>query len=160
MKINKLVVGNKTYLDESVPDCFYDSISNLKSKDYDSLGYSETFMDFSADYHNILKICEHGSQIPTMSEDDSFDLLMKLKPDVNDFFGLTPNHYIYAGPSGWKHFHFLLCLLIDNVNHTDITEIITVYACILFKGHGKDKNSDRSEPSPPALSSLRPLICT
>ena len=155
MKINKLVVGSKTYLDESVPDGFYDSISSLKSRDYDSLERSETFMDFRSDYENILKICEHGSQIPTISEDDSFDLLMKLKPDVNDFFGLTPNHYIYAGPSGWKHFHFLLCLLIDNVNHTDITEINTVYACILFKGHGKDKNSDRSYRT----ISTCPVIC-
>ena len=69
---------------------------------------------------------------------------MKMKADVNDFFGLTPNHYIYAGPAGWSHFHFLLSILIDNVNNTDIEEVNTVYACILFKGHGKEKTSDRS----------------
>ena len=69
---------------------------------------------------------------------------MKLKPDVNDYFGLTPNHYSYADPAGWKHFHLLLSLLIQNVNNTDITDINIVYACILFKGHGKVKHSDRS----------------
>ena len=54
---------------------------------------------------------------------------------------LTPNHYVYAGPVGWKHFHLLLTTLIDNVNLTDITKINTIFACILFKGHNKDKQS-------------------
>ena len=63
---------------------------------------------------------------------------------MNDYFGLTPNHFIYAGPVGWDHFHLLLTALAENVENTDITEINTVYACILFIGHGKDKYSDRS----------------
>ena len=67
-----------------------------------------------------------------------------MKPEVNDYFGVTPNHYKYAGPAGWKHFHLMLCIFIENVNHTDITEVNTVFACILFKGHGKNKESSRS----------------
>jgi hypothetical protein len=36
-KINKLKVGHKTYLDASVPETFYDSISHLKTKDFVSI---------------------------------------------------------------------------------------------------------------------------
>ena len=67
-----------------------------------------------------------------------------MKPDVNDFFGVTPNHYKFAGPAGWKHFHLLLEALLNDVNNTTIQEINIVYACVLFKGHNKDKTSDRS----------------
>ena len=143
-KIKKLKVNDKVYLDEAVCDGFYDSISSLKSKDMDSLENSDSFVEFSADYKNILKISEAGSKIPQISENDAFKLVQKMKPNVNDYFGVTPNHYNYAGPAGWKHFHLLLSILIDNVNSTDITEINTIYACILFKGHGKDKQSARS----------------
>ena len=67
-----------------------------------------------------------------------------MRPDVNDYFGVTPNHYNYAGPLGWKHFHLLLETLLKDVNNTDIQEINIVFACILFKGHNKDKTKDRS----------------
>ena len=67
-----------------------------------------------------------------------------MKPDVADYLSITPNHYNYAGPAGWKHFHFLLNTLINDVNNTDITEINIIYAIILFKGHNKNKQSDRS----------------
>ena len=143
-KIQKLVVGNKTYLDEAVPDGFFDSISKLKSRDLESLENSDYFDDFSTDYQNILKICETGDRIPPISENDAFDLLQKMKPDVNDYYSVTPNHFTYAGPAGWKHFHLLLSALIEDVSNTDIVEINIVYACILFKGHNKDKTSDRS----------------
>lgn len=105
---------------------------------------SDIFTNFVSDYHNILEICKHGATIPTISYSKAFNLLMKMKPDVCDYFGLSPNHYIHAGPVGWTHFHLLLTMLAQNVNDTKISEINTVYACILFKGHGKDKNSDRS----------------
>ena len=51
---------------------------------------------------------------------------------------------IYAGPAGYKHFHLLLNSLIINVNNTSIVEVNAAHACILFKGHGKDRSSDRS----------------
>ena len=63
---------------------------------------------------------------------------------MNDVFGVTANHYNYAGPAGWKHFFLLLNCLISDVNFTTIEEVNVVYACILFKSHGKDKNIDRS----------------
>ena len=67
-----------------------------------------------------------------------------MKANVNDFYSVTPNHYIYAGPAGYKHFHLLLTSLLNDINNTDIDEVNTTYACILFKGHNKNKNSDRS----------------
>ena len=67
-----------------------------------------------------------------------------MKPCVNDLYGVTVNHYKYAGPAGWTHFHLLINCLLYDVNNTSIEEINTVYACILFKGHNKDKSSDRS----------------
>jgi hypothetical protein len=143
-KINKLTVGNKVYVGDSVRDGFYDSISELKSRDSNSLNASKQFNDFSLDYQNILEVCKHGSPIPPISENDSFNLLQKMKPNVSDFYGVTVNHYNYAGPAGWLHFHLLLNCLVADVNNTSIAEINIVYACILFKGHGKEKTSDRS----------------
>ena len=67
-----------------------------------------------------------------------------MKPNVNDFYDITPNHYNFAGPAGWKHFHLLLSSLLNDVNNTTIQEINVVFAIILFKGHQKDKTSDRS----------------
>ena len=43
-----------------------------------------------------------------------------------------------------EHFHFLLNIIIDEVNLSTLEELNTVWACILWKGHGKDKESDRS----------------
>ena len=143
-KVKKLKVDQKTYLDDAVCDGFFDAISNLKTLDDTSIENSEYFDGFSSDYRNILKICESGAKIPQISENDSFDLLNKMKPEVNDYYDTTPNHYVFAGPVGWKHFHLLLTTLIDNANLTDIREINTIFACILFKGHNKDKQSSSS----------------
>ena len=43
-----------------------------------------------------------------------------------------------------RHFHFLLTVLISNINNSSIQELNDIWAIILFKGHGKDKESDRS----------------
>ena len=139
-----MTVGNKTYVGDTVQDGFFDSISQLKSRDSDSLAASKYFDDFSRDYENILEVCKHGKTIPAISEEDSFELLQSMKPSVNDLYGVTVNHYKFAGPAGWKHFHILINSLLNDVNNTSIAEINTVYACILFKGHKKDKSSDRS----------------
>ena len=57
---------------------------------------------------------------------------------------ITANHYINAGDAGFDHFYFLLNILIEDLNNISITELNTVYAIILYKGHKKDKTSDRS----------------
>ena len=142
--ITKLTVRGKTYVGDAVKDGFFDSISKLKIKDESSLSKNVYFNEFTADYHNIIEISKHGVKIPQISEADSFALLQKMKPEVKDFYGVTANHYNFAGPVGWRHFHLLLNSLLSNVNNTTISEINVVYACILFKGHGKLKTSDRS----------------
>ena len=143
-KVQSLKVGPKTYVGDSVCDGFFDSISTLKSLSQDPSDSSPYFDDFSCHYHNILELCKGGEVIPPISEKDSFELLQKLKPNVNDIQSVTPNHYNYAGPAGWKHFYLLINALLSDVNNTSIDEINAVYACIIFKGHGKDKSSDRS----------------
>ena len=143
-KLYKLKVGKKTYTGAAVKDGFYDSISQLKVRDCESLQQSEHFQSFFMDFSNIVELCKAGSPIPRISEEDSFKLLQRMKPDVCDFYGVTPNHYNFAGPAGWKHFYLLLNALIADVDNITITEVNTVYACILFKGHGKDKSNSRS----------------
>ena len=56
-KIQKLTVGMKTYLGESVMDGFFDSISGLKTRDSTHLDSCDTFQEFSLDFQNILEIC-------------------------------------------------------------------------------------------------------
>ena len=143
-KINKLKVGTKIYQGETVPDGFFDSITALKTRNTSSIMSSKPFLDFSVSYHHIIELCKTGAEIPQISESAAFALLQKMKPTVNDFYSVTPNHYKYAGPVGWRHFHLLINALISNVNNISISEVNTAYACILFKGHGKDKTSDRS----------------
>ena len=83
-RISKLKVGDKTYLGENVKDGFFDSISSLKTRDTEALADSEHFNEFSFDFLNILEVCRHGPDIPALSEDDSFKLLQRLKPYVNE----------------------------------------------------------------------------
>ena len=143
-KIHKLTVGQRTYVGDSVKDGFFDSISQLKSRDHEHLKTDTNFCELVTEYRNILEVCKDGPSIPFISETDSFKLLQKMKPEVKDVNSITINHYNYAGPAGWKHFNLLLNNLISDVNNTDIEEINTVYAVILFKGHKKDKSSSRS----------------
>ena len=141
-KIQKLLVDKKTYHGESVKDGFFESISQLKSRG--SRHPSPLLQEFTQDYRNILEICKKGRHIPPISEKDSFELLQKMKADVTDIYGVTVNHFYYAGPLGWQHFHVLLNTLISNINSTTIEEVNTVYACILFKGHKKEKSLSSS----------------
>ena len=143
-KINKLTVQDKVYTGDAVSDGFFDSISNLKTRDSGSLEDSMSFKAFSDDYQSILEISRHQDPIPHISEKESFELLHAMKAEVTDFFGITVNHYKYAGPAGWRHFRVLLNSLIDDVSNTIIKEVNTVHAIIIFKGHGKVRTSDRS----------------
>ena len=93
---------------------------------------------------NILEICSRGEKIPAITLGKSREILLKIKPKVSDLYSITAFHYINAGEPGVQHFHLLLSALIEDVSNLNITEINTVCASILFKGHNKDKSSDRS----------------
>ena len=132
------------YSGERVSDGFYDSLSSLKAPDLTSLCSSPAFQETLMDYGNVLKIAERGPAIPPISPIDSTSLLYSLKATVNDFFSITPLHYINAGCEGLQHFHFLLNKAIEDVNLSSLEELNKIWACIIFKGHGKNKESDRS----------------
>ena len=142
-KINKLKVGEKVYCGEKVPDGFYDSIGELKRKN-PKIDESRYFQSFTQDYTNIIELCKNEASLEPISETDTLLILQRMKPDVLDVFSLTPNHYLYAGPPGWKHFSLMLNTLLADLKNIDICEINRVHACVLFKGKGKDKTSSRS----------------
>ena len=142
--IQKLSVSEKVYTGSKVPDGFYDSLSSLKAPDMTSVHASSSYQSCHADYMHVLEICNAGVNIPPISGKDASLLLHSLRCDVNDIYSVTANHYINAGLEGSIHFTFLLNTIISNVNLSSVAELNTVWAMILFKGHGKDRESDRS----------------
>ena len=70
--------------------------------------------------------------------------MKSIRKNVNDFYSITALHYINAGQAGYDHFHSLLSAVITNVNLAGITELNTSYDCVLYKGHRKERTSDRS----------------
>ena len=143
-KIHKLNVGDSTFFGENVPDGFFMSVHQLKTRNNDVLETSPHFLNISSDYHNIIKLSKDSKDIEPITEMQSLQILESVKSDVFDIHGITPNHYLYAGPTGCKHFFLLMNAFLQDVNSTSIEEINATYACILFKGHGKDKSSARS----------------
>ena len=143
-KIHTLHVNDATYVGKAVPDGFFASLSALKSPDMSSIHSTPQYQNTLADYNHILKICRAGDPIPDISPKTSTEILLSMKANVNDYFSITANHFMNAGRAGFSHFHFLLSALIKNVNLAGLDELNNVWACILYKGHGKDKNSDRS----------------
>ena len=142
--IQRLTVGDKTYVGEHVPDGFFDSLSSLKCPNMSYIHDSPSYSRFNLDYEMVVKICQSGIKIPKISESKGRDLLRSLKADVNDLFSITARHYLNAGSEGAKHFTFLLNHIISNVNLSSLDILNSVWAIILFKGHGKDKESERS----------------
>ena len=137
-------VGNKVYSGSEVPDGFFHSLSNLKAPEMTSIHSSASYKSTYGLYEHIIKICSDGIKIPEISPKQSMELLMGLKPDVNDLYSITPRHYLNAGMEGARHFSFLLNIIIKNVNLSSLEELNSVWAMILHKGHGKDHESDRS----------------
>ena len=143
-KLQKLVVGDRVFSGDKVPDGFFSSIKDLKMRNVDDLYKSGHFQDIEMDYENILKLCEESRPIKPITEKEALDLLQRMKNDVTDLYSITPRHYLYAGPAGCHHFFLLLSSFLDDVKNTTIHEINASYAVVLFKGHGKDKTSSRS----------------
>ena len=69
---------------------------------------------------------------------DAEKLLHSLKPSV--CVCVSANHYINGGPIALKHFQLLVNLALSDVENTSVDEVNTAHACILFKGHQKDKS--------------------
>ena len=142
--VHTLHVKNKTYVGSSVPDGFYDSLSSLKAPDLSDLHSSPHYQETLLDYENVLKLARDGQKMPPISPKTSTEILHSLRENVNDRYSITAAHFIHAGMEGLQHFHFLLNIIIDDVNLSSLEELNTIWACILHKGHGKDRESDRS----------------
>ena len=142
--IQTLHVGDKVYSGKDIPDGFYDSLSALKAPDMSSIFSSESFKAAHTDYTIIRKICSAGLKIPGISEKEATEILYNLKPDVNDLYSVTARHYINAGIEGVRHFSFLMNSIIKDINLFTLPELNSVWAMVLYKGHGKPKDSDRS----------------
>ena len=67
-----------------------------------------------------------------------------MKVHVTDIYGITAKHYINAGEDGLEHFMNLINCVLSDVNNATVDELNVVLGLILYKGHKKDKNSDRS----------------
>ena len=142
--IGQLKVGSKLYSGPSVPDGFYDSILTLKTRNDEKLRDSEYYASFSSDYDHIIQLCQESVKIESVSIARAMSLLERLKPNVPDFYSLTPDHFIHAGPAGIAHFCILLNSLLHDIKNVSITEINTAYECVLFKGHDRDKSLAKS----------------
>ena len=143
-KISSIRVGSDTYRESAVPDGFFNSMSRLKCPDMLTITSTPEFRSVSADYENIIKICQSGKPIPEISPEKSAQILLGVRAEVNDFFSITANHFINLGTPGFEHFHFLLSTLLSNFSLASIDELNSAWACILYKGHQKDRESDRS----------------
>ena len=63
---------------------------------------------------------------------------------LKDLFNISAYHYLYSGEAGLEHFPFMVNNIINDSNHLTIEELNVVWACILYKGHGKDRFVDTS----------------
>ena len=143
-QIQKLSVAGKSYQDEMVPDGFFDSMSRLKSCNYDDMKKDPMLTQQFSDYENILKLLPATSNIPPISRIKSDQLLQKIRQNVKDLNSITAQHYTNAGEEGLQHFNFLLNCVISDVSLAEVAELNIAHGVIIFKGHNKDKNSDRS----------------
>ena len=143
-EIQALHVGDKLYTAPNIVDGFYDSIASLKTQDISSFLDSPTSQLLVQDYTNIIELCASGPKIPPISMEKSTQILLNLKPSVNDFYSITANHYKNCGLEGFRHFNFLLNTLVSEINLISLPELNSVYAHILYKGHKKEKSSERS----------------
>ena len=142
-KVNKMIVGERTYFGDSVPDGLFHSIETLKT----SFSNPPTsYPDYREVYRHIIDICKEGKKIPPITRDKSQKILLSIRKNVNvnDFYSITAQHYVNAGVAGEEHFFFLLNAVITEINLASLQELNNTYACILYKGHSKDKTSERS----------------
>ena len=139
-----LLVGKKEYPGDRMSDGMFDSISSLKHLDMSSLITSPCYDSWTEDYRYILELCNDKRDMPEISVEDSTKLLQKMKPNVLDFWSVTPRHFLNAGCEGLLHFNFLMNRVITEINNSSVKELNTAHALLLHKGHQKPRTSDRS----------------
>ena len=91
-----------------------------------------------------MKICADKGNVPPISMEKAAKILSRMKNHVTDYFSITALHYKHAGNEGLRHFCCLLNAVISDVNNATLEELNIALGIILYKGHNKDKSSDRS----------------
>ena len=137
--INRLYVRDRVYEGEEVCNGFYDNILYLKTEAHKNLDESNVFKAANDEYKNILRICSEAKRIPKMTLEQTSKILKSIRPAVGDSSNITGFHYQYSGQTGALHLNILLNSIIDNMNILSSNQLNTVSACILHKGHGKNK---------------------
>ena len=143
-EISTLRVGSKVFSGDNVCDGFFESLANLKAPDMSPIHETQAFTDTLQDYKNVMELAKSGEAIPAIELYQSVELLYSVRSEVNDLFSITASHFINAGAAGLRHFHLLMSTLISNLNNSSLHELNDIWAMILYKGHSKDKESDRS----------------
>ena len=137
--VKKLKVYDKLYEGDSVCDGFYESINFLKTEAHIDLDSSPSFQSARQEYENILKICQEGPKLPKITLAKTCEILSSIRPAVTDYSSISGYHYRYSGEAGLKHLQELLNAIIDDINNLSIDPLNKTWACILHKGHGKDR---------------------
>ena len=138
-KISELKVENSTFYGDEVADGFYHNMNKLKTMSLETKN-CEACELFRFDHELILEISKSGMEIPQISLVKAEELLHSLKPSVCDHYNVSSLHYIYGGPIAIKHFQTLVNSALRNLETTTCEEMNNAHACILYKGHSKDKN--------------------
>ena len=74
-KIDKLVVESKVYEGPAVADGFFDSMTSLKSCNFESLLYDPNLSQQFSNYKHILKICNDNKTVPPIQLDKAAHIL-------------------------------------------------------------------------------------
>lgn len=138
-KISEIKAGDKTYTGNDVATGFYDNIKKLKTELDPATENCSSCESFKFDYKLIREICHIGDKIPSLNLIDAEKLLHSLKPSVCDHWNVSAAHYINGGPIALKHYQLLINTALEDIENTTCDEFNTAHACILYKGHQKDK---------------------
>ena len=125
--------------------CLMDSsISSLKKVDTSDLSQSSSYISSLEDFKNIIKICSTGTPVPQISLQKTKSIVKSIRPSVADYYSITGYDYLHGGDAALEHLHFLLNGILQNLNNMQVDELNIAWACILYKGHSKDRSSERS----------------
>ena len=138
-KISELKVGEEIFYNNDVADGFFKNINTLKTMSAETRN-CESCETMRFDYNLITEIAKAGQTIPIISLQKAEELLHSLKPHVCDHFNVSALHFIHGGPLAVQHFQFLINSAIENLEATTCDEMNVAHACVLHKGHSKDKN--------------------
>ena len=140
--ISKLRVADMTFDSDRISDGFHKSLSMLKAPDMSSIESSNDFQETLRDFTHIMELAKSAKKLPPIEIHESVDILYSVRNDVNDLYSITAAHFIHAGAAGLQHFHLLMSSF--NINNSKIQALNDIWAMILYKGHRKDKESERS----------------